>query len=45
MMVGDLGMFGGEGVALSEDLIYFQTGTQIQPGLPIVSKSGPNRQI
>ena len=35
----------GEGVALFQDLNHFQTGTQIQPSLPKVLKSGPYRQI
>ena len=35
----------GEGVALSQVLNHLRTGTQIQPSLPKVLKSGPYRQI
>ena len=34
----------GEGVTLFQDLNNFRTGTQIQPSLPKVLKSGPYRQ-
>ena len=35
----------GKGVTLSQELNHFRTGTQIQPSLPKVLKSGPYRQI
>ena len=33
----------GEGVALSQDLNHFGSGTSFQPNLPKVLKSGPYR--